>query len=170
MIGEVKTLHPAFKFAVDAIMNGMRARGWDPAIGSGMRTNEQQDALYAQTRKPLKEVNALRTASGLPAISAAANTGKPVTYARGGLSNHNKRHSLLPHGSDAVDVAVGYAVDIVDRVYLWHPKNPKFWDDLGVLAKKYGCVWGGDWKGDKKDVAHVEMKLIDSAPRTSVVV
>jgi hypothetical protein len=40
--------------------------------------------------------------------------------------------------------------------------------DLGRIAKAKGCAWGGDWK--KPDVAHVEMKLIDSAPRTEVVV
>lgn len=166
MIGETKTLHPVFKLAVERILTDMGRKGWDPVIGSGMRTNEQQDALYAQGRQSVKSVNALRKGVGLPRLSAVANKGT-VTNAKGGQSNHNKRHSLLPHGSDAVDVAVGYAVDIVDRRFGWDAK-PGFWKDLGLLAKKHGCVWGGDWK--KPDVAHVEMKLIDSAPRTSVVV
>jgi hypothetical protein len=155
MIGEVKTLHPVFKLAVDQILTGMRARGWDPVIGSGMRTNEQQDALYAQGRGKLSDVNTQRRSAGLSPISAADNS-HPVTNARGGQSNHNKTHSLLPYGCDAVDDAVGYAVD------------KKFWDDLGTLAKQNGCLWGGDWK--KPDVAHVEMKLFDRPPSTSVVI
>jgi hypothetical protein len=166
MIGEITTLHAAFKLAVDQIMVDMRARGWDPVIGSGMRTNEEQDALYAQGRKPLKTVNSLRSGVGFAPIRAADNA-KPVTKARGGKSNHNKRHSYLPHGSDALDVVVGYAVDIVDRKRGWQAQ-PGFWKDLGLLAAKYGCEWGGNWKDP--DPAHVEMKLIDSAPRTSIVV
>ena len=166
MIGEIETLHPAFRFAVDAILQDMKAKGWDPVIGSGMRSNEQQDAIYAQGRKPLEVVNTLRVGTGLSRIAAAENR-RPVTYARGGESNHNKAHSMLPHGRGAVDVTTGYAVDIVDRRHGWEPRDVRFWDELGRAAKKHGCVWGGDWKGKKRDVAHVEMKLIDSAPRTS---
>jgi hypothetical protein len=164
MIGETRTLHPVFKLAVVRILAEMRVHGWDPVIGSGMRTNGQQDALYAQGRKSLKTVNTLRRGAGLRPISASANKGA-VTNAKGGQSNHNKRHSLFPHGSDAVDVAVGYAVDIVDRRFGWDAK-PGFWTALGRATKKHGCAWGGDWK--KPDVAHVEMKIIDSAPRMSV--
>jgi peptidoglycan L-alanyl-D-glutamate endopeptidase CwlK len=166
MIGELDTLHPAFRLAIERILSEMRNKGWDPVIGSGMRTNEEQDALYAQGRKPLKNVNALRKGVGWHGISKAANKGT-VTNAKGGQSNHNKRHSLIPHGKDAVDVAVGYAVDIVDKHRGWEAKAG-FWTDLGRIAKKNGCAWGGDWK--KPDVAHVEMKLIDSAPRTEMVV
>jgi peptidoglycan L-alanyl-D-glutamate endopeptidase CwlK len=165
MIGELNSLHPAFRLAVERILSEMRRQGWDPAIGSGMRTDDQQDALYAQGRQPLQSVNALRHGVGWPAISSAAN--KKVTNAKGGQSNHNQRQSLLPHGREAVDVAVGYAVDIVDRVHGWQA-TPRFWTDLGRIAKANGCAWGGDWK--HPDVAHVEMKVIDSAPRTSMTV
>jgi len=167
MIGETRTLHPAFRMAIDRILHDMRERGWDPVIGSGMRTNEQQDALFAQGRRPLKEVNELRKQAGLPPISAQANKGT-VTPLKGGQSNHNLTHVLLPHGDVALDVASGYAVDIVDRKRGWEIPDKKFWTDLGLLAKKYGCRWGGDFK--RRDVAHVEMKLIEGAPITSVVV
>jgi peptidoglycan LD-endopeptidase CwlK len=167
MIGEVKSLHPAFRLALDRIFVGMRARGWDPVIGSGMRTHEQQNALFAQGRHTLNKVNSLRARAGLPSISAVDNTHR-VTNARGGQSNHNLTHALLPHGPAAVDVVNGYAVDVVDRRLGWNVRNKKFWSDLGELAKANGCAWGGDWK--KPDPAHVEMKLIDSARRASVVV
>jgi hypothetical protein len=65
---ELKSLHPAFRNAVDQILRDMRAKGWDPIIGSGMRTNEQQDALFAQGRKGLEQVNALRLRVQLPPI------------------------------------------------------------------------------------------------------
>ena len=167
MIGEIKTLHPAFKFAIDNILMGMKAKGWDAVIGSGMRTREQQDALFAQGRNDLNHVNALRIRAGLPRISAADNAAT-VTNARGGQSNHNLTQVLLARGRIAVDIVNGYAVDIVDKRFGWNVPDPQFWNDLGELAKKYGCSWGGDWS--KPDPAHVEMKLIDSAPRTSLVV
>jgi len=167
MIGEITSLHPVFRFAVERILADMRTRGWDPVIGSGMRTHAQQDALFAQGRMPLNDVNAMRRAAGLPPISAADNT-RVVTNARGGQSNHNRIESMVPHGRAAVDITLGYAVDIVDRRYGWNIPNTRFWDDLGVLAKKHGCSWGGDWRNP--DRAHVEMKIIDSAPRTSVAV
>ena len=103
----------------------------------------------------------------MPPITAGANV-STVTNARAGQSNHNLTETLLAHGRSAVDVANGYAVDIVDRRYGWDIADPQFWKDLGYLAMKYGCTWGGLW--NKPDPAHVEMKLIDSAPRTSVVV
>jgi peptidoglycan L-alanyl-D-glutamate endopeptidase CwlK len=168
MIGEIKTLHPVFKMAVDRILAGMRGAGWDAVIGSGMRTNAQQDALYAQGRRPLDEVNDMRRGAGLSPISATDNA-KRVTKARGGQSNHNQTHSLLPCGRSAVEDAVGYAVDIVDRRFGWKPPDGKFWTDLGALAKENGCVWGGDWT-DPYDPAHVEMRIVDSAPATSVTV
>ena len=36
MIGEIKSLHPAFKMAVDRILDAMCARGWDAVIGSAI--------------------------------------------------------------------------------------------------------------------------------------
>lgn len=45
-----------------------------------------------------------------------------------------------------MDVVNGYAVDIIDRRFGWEIPRKQFWNDLGELAKKNGCVWGGDWK------------------------
>lgn len=73
-----------------------------------------------------------------------------------------------PEGRPEIDVVNGYAVDIVDRRQGWNASS-RFFMDLGFFAKKYGCEWGGDWRGEYRDVAHVQMKLIDSAPRRSFV-
>ena len=166
MIGEIKSLNPAFKLTVDRILIDMRAKGWDAVIGSGMRTMQQQAALFAQGRESLDKVNIMRRQAGLPPTTE--NT--KVTHARPGTSKHNLTTSLLFSGGSTFEVMNGYAVDIVSRDHGWNPPNERFWKDLGALAKKYGCEWGGDWKGQLYDPAHVQMKLIDSAPRSSVVV
>jgi hypothetical protein len=44
----------------------------------------------------------------------------------------------------------------------------RFWNDLGGYAKAAGLEWGGEWH--KKDVARVQMKIIDSVPSGSVAV
>lgn len=166
MIGETKSLHPAFKMAVDRILTAMRVKGWDATIGSGMRTLEQQGALFAQGRESLERVNSMRDNAGLPPISASANR-HTVTNARPGQSNHNLTKASLSSSRSTFYVVNGYAVDIVSSRHGWHPDS-LFWRDLGALAKQYGCEWGGDW--DKPDPAHVQMKLIDGAPRSSAVV
>jgi hypothetical protein len=67
----------------------------------------------------------------------------------------------------------GAAADIVDNRYWWNglakSHSFQFWKDLGATAKKHGCEWGGDWN-KFPDVAHVEKKLIESPPATSVIV
>jgi hypothetical protein len=168
MIGEIKSLHPAFKMAVNQILMEMRAKGWDAVIGSGMRTRKQQAAIFAQGRESLDKVNSLRSQAGLPPISAADNK-RPATNARPGESNHNLTAAWLKSTQATFNVVNGYAVDIVSRRDGWHPHSPKFWKDLGTLAKKHGCEWGGDWS-NPYDPAHVQMKLIDSAPRDSALV
>jgi hypothetical protein len=169
MIGEIKSLHPAFKMKVDQILLDMRTKGWDAVIGSGMRTMQEQAALFAQGRESLDKVNTLRRQAGLPPISATENT-TVVTHAEPGASKHNLTTSLLVSRRSTFEIVNGYAVDIVSKMHGWHPPHKQFWEDLGALAKKYGCEWGGDWKGAYYDPAHVQMKLIDGAPRSSVVV
>src|SRR5260370_1344940 len=141
MIGETKSLHPAFKMAVDRILTAMRARGWDATIGSGMRTLEQQAALFAQGRESLERVNSLRDDAGLPPISASENK-DTVTNARPGQRNHNLTMSFLSSGRSTFYVVNGYAVDVVSSRHGWHP-NQHFWRDLGFLAKPQGCEEGG---------------------------
>jgi hypothetical protein len=57
-----------------------------------------------------------------------------------------------------------YAADIVDERWGWEGEaknlNHQFWEDLSRYSKSEGLEWGGDWP--KKDVAPVQMKLIDS--------
>lgn len=67
------------------------------------------------------------------------------------------------HGRFRTALVELYAADIVDERWGWEgpAKDLKhaFWNDLGSFAKAEGLEWGGDWK--KKDVAHVQMALMD---------
>jgi peptidoglycan L-alanyl-D-glutamate endopeptidase CwlK len=163
MIGSNRRLHPAFRAAVDHILRDMKVKGWDPIIGSGLRSAEEQQALYAQGRESLNHVNNLRLRAKLPPIRAQENS--KVTRLKSGMSYHNVPEMLVSDGS-GLSKAYGYAVDIVDRRKGWDIADQEFWKDLGALAKQYGCEWGGDWK--KPDPAHVQMALIDSARMTTV--
>jgi hypothetical protein len=74
----------------------------------------------------------------------------------------------LRHGRNFVDIVHGNAADVIDERWGWNgpAANPhfQFWLDLGRVAKKYGCRWGGDWK-HFKDVAHIEFLFIDEPPQ-----
>ncbi len=80
---------------------------------------------------------------------------------------------LLADGKSAVDMVEGNAADIVDQRYGWSGPAVnagfQFWKDLGEVARKHGCRWGGDWKSFR-DVAHIELLFIEAAPLTSVTV
>ena len=64
-----------------------------------------------------------------------------------------------------------YAADIVDERWGWEGPakdlNHQFWNDLGRFAKAAGLEWGGDWKKPRKDVAHVQMAVVDLPPARS---
>lgn len=164
-------LHPAFRQRVKLILAELTNKGWKPVAVLGIRTLQEQNALYSVGRKPLNEVNRLLKAAGLPPKTESENK-RVVTHAKGGESWHNlETTSMMPAGSRAIDQIRGNAVDIIQKGYDNWDKIPlAFWTDLGTVARKYGCIWGGDWSGDKRDRPHVEMKFIDSAPRTIVAV
>lgn len=121
-----------------------------------IRSFAEQAALYAQGRKPLLDVNALRKTANLPAISVTENK-KTVTNAPAGLSIHQ----------------YGLAVDIVLVVDTdgngsyetasWDTKKDfdgdglSDWMEVVAIFKKYGWSWGGDW-ASFKDTPHFEKK------------
>jgi peptidoglycan L-alanyl-D-glutamate endopeptidase CwlK len=117
-------------------------------VSEGFRTFAVQEAYYAQGRKSLDEVNALRKKAGLPAITKEQNQ-KIVTHAPAGTSAHN----------------VSAAVDI----YLLTSDNKSLESNTAMLSKFYAIVseevlkrkdtvvWGGHWKGFQ-DMPHIEYK------------
>lgn len=108
--------------------------GIDVLIYCTYRSNEEQRALYAQGRRPLQEVNALREKVSLPAITAKQN--KIVTYAKEGQSKHNIRCAF-----DCVPLVAGKAI--------WDKTNP-IWQDIGKIGESVGLKWAGNWKRFKE--------------------
>ncbi|MDW8345833.1 MAG: M15 family metallopeptidase [Bacteroidia bacterium] len=129
-------------------------------VSEGFRTFAVQEAYYAQGRKGLEEVNALRKKAGLPAITKKQNQ-KIVTYAPAGTSAHN----------------VSAAVDI----YLLTADNKSLESNTAMLTKFFAIVseevlkrkdtvvWGGHWK-DFKDMPHIEYKHYRSLIKNNPVV
>lgn len=69
--------------------------------------------------------------------------GKVVTNAKPGDSFHN----------------YGLAFDVVPRAYKsqpdWNPSG-EAWGKIGVIGKRLGLVWGGDWTKPDKPHFHLE--------------
>lgn len=70
--------------------------------------------------------------------------GKIVTNAKGGESKHNFR--------------VAFDVVIMDNGNpVWEYNDPR-WDEIGDLGKRFGFIWGGDFKSIK-DKPHFELPI-----------
>jgi D-alanyl-D-alanine dipeptidase len=112
-------VHPILAARVRAMMELLAQGGTEIMITQGLRTWEEQDALYAKGR-------------------TAPPIGKKyiVTKAKGGQSYHN--FGL------AVDIVVLDALRKAD----WDVKHPG-WAAAGTAGQSVGLEWGGAWKGFK---------------------
>lgn len=131
-----------------------------PIVTQGYRPAVEQDAMFAQGREPLVEVNRLRKLAGMALFDASkpkavAEAGRIITYKRGGQSNHNK----LP--SEALDVAHLQA----DGSVKWDNASLLLFSRLMRAADKR-IVWGADWDSDGqtadehfKDWPHFELTV-----------
>lgn len=124
-------LNPNLLEKVDRVLAAMAALGFPMKIVQGLRTVEEQQALFAQGRtKP----------------------GKVVTNCDGVRKKSN--HQAAADGlGRAVDCAfVDDKTTPEDET--WSEKSP--WTAYGAVAKAVGLVWGGDWKGIN-DRPHIEL-------------
>lgn len=114
-----------------------------------LRRLEVQEAYYAQGRKSLEDVNALRRKAGLDAISKDENS---ITITRSMKSRHLE----------------GFAVDIclVHNGMLWWDAPKDIWEEFGILAETFGLSWcPGDYSrqwGNGWNNPHFE--LMDNFP------
>jgi hypothetical protein len=137
------TAHPVFASVLRKILHDLLAAGWQPKIVELKRTREQQaEKVKRGYSKTMKSWHVPSTVG------------------------------LLPAGRGQLQTVAGEAADIVDARYGWSGPAAStsfaFWNDLGRFAKKYGCVWGGDWK-KFKDVAHVEFRFIEERAEDTAV-
>jgi hypothetical protein len=108
-------LHPAVRTRGAALIELCMHEGLSILVSQGLRTWEEQDALYARGRT-------------VPPIGGR----HIVTMAKGGRSYHN--FGL------AFDIVV---LDAVTKAG-WDSDHPG-WRTAGALGKSLGLDWGGDW-------------------------
>jgi hypothetical protein len=112
-------LHPALRARATAFLSLCAQSGLSVLVTQGIRTWEEQDALYAKGRS-------------IPPIGRKF----VVTKAKGGQSYHN--FGL------AFDIVVLDALGKAD----WNVSHPG-WSAAGSLGRSVGLEWGGDWTGFK---------------------
>jgi len=137
---KISDLHEDIKDKATAFLDACRHAGVELIVTCTMRSNAEQEALYAQGRKPLDEVNRLRKLAGLSAL-----TGKPriVTNAKPGQSKHNSGR--------AFDVVL---LDDAGKP-VWDDRDER-WQLIGEIGKQCGLVWAGTWK-TFKEYPHFEV-------------
>lgn len=130
-VNRIKLLHPNYrKQILDWYLeiNRKLPKGVRLRFTHTLRTNSEQDGLYAQGRtKP----------------------GKIVTNAKGGQSIHNYGLAfdiviLLDKDNNGTFETASFTVD-------------KYWKQVAEFFKSKGFEWGGDWKSFK-DYPHFEVK------------
>lgn len=96
------------------------------------RTQEVQDAYYAQGREPLEAINQKRKKAGLYAIGEAEGK-RIITKTR-----HSVHQDLM--AADIVPVLAGGKIP-------WdYAKYKDLWLCFGRLGKEAGLEWGGTWE------------------------
>lgn len=110
-------VHPKLISAVQRITYAFHELGAELMVTDGVRTEEQQAALYSKGR---------------------STPGAIVTNADGvrKRSNHQTHADGLGH---AVDLCF-----VVDGKPSWDTSLP--WDLIGAMARQQCLTWGGDWK------------------------
>ena len=126
-------LHPALATYMMRILDAMEVLGFPMFVTYGIRSDEEQAALYAKGR----------TAPG-----------KIVTNVDGRLKK--SMHQLQLDGW-------GHAVDCAfiddpetEKIETWDPLQP--WDVYGTMGEAYGLTWGGRWR-TLVDRPHLELSL-----------
>ena len=126
------SLVPSFKSKVVVFLNKLDTEKITYAIIETRRTQETQDAYYAQGRKPKEEINAMRSKIGLYLLGDD-EAKRIVTQTK------NSKHIL------------GLAIDIIPTINnapLWTVNTPekiKLYKRMGEIGISCGLDWGGSW-------------------------
>jgi hypothetical protein len=109
-------------------------------VVEGLRPLAIQMAYYSRGRMEVKDVKAMYEAAGLYTPTDKECLTKNTWTLK---SRHLE--------GKAVDLAPSK-----DGKTIWWNAPLKVWVRMGEIGKKYGLVWGGDWK--EKDLPHFEMQ------------
>lgn len=119
-------------------LNKLESAGYEPLITEAYRSQETQNAYYAQGRLSLEEVNALRQAVELAPITLEKNES---IVTRTLNSKHTSKRAF-----DLVNIKEGEPA--------W--KDYSFYNWAAVIYKQSGLVYGGDWIA-WRDICHFEL-------------
>ena len=128
-MADLCSIHPELVARITRVLDALSALGFPMRITDGVRTMEQQAAIYAQGR---------------------TTPGRIVTYADG--VTHRSNHQVKADG-------YGHAVDCAfvgsDGDPSWAESWP--WNAYGACVVAVGLTWGGNWRGKKRDRPHCEL-------------
>lgn len=134
---DIEALQPGLADAVRSAFNAFKANGLNVGIVETNRSQDVQDAYYAQGRESLETVNALRKKAGLYTLTPAENT-RVVTQL------HHSRHT----GGNAIDLC-----PLQGNGSFWWTAPQVVWEKMGHIAESCGLDWcaggyGNSWGWD----------------------
>lgn len=147
---DIGTLHPFLRLKAEELKTAVkRELNLDIIITECLRTNDEQKALYAQGRKTLEEVNALRAKASWGKITAAQNKFTVTDAPTAADSMHG-------YGI-AFDIAV---VDPTGKIIEWkrsdwNKDGKDDWLQVGEIGVRLGLEWGGQWTS-RVDMPHYQ--------------
>jgi peptidoglycan L-alanyl-D-glutamate endopeptidase CwlK len=122
-------LHPELVEKVQRVLAAMAALGFPMMVTDGLRTTEQQQALFAKGR----------TAPGSIVTNADGVKAK---------SNHQMKADGFGHAVDCTFLDA-------NGKPTWDGMKP--WAAYGACAVAVGLTWGGNWKSKLVDRPHIEL-------------
>jgi peptidoglycan LD-endopeptidase CwlK len=150
MSTRLEDLTSATQSAAVRALADLKARAVSVVVTYTLRTKEEQAALYAQGRKSLAEVNALRATAGLRPIGNAENS-YTVTKCNG--------IRIVSGGTGISQHQLGTALDVVPlgpRGPVWPSASDPRWEQIAQSFKAQGFEWGGDWTSFQ-DLPHYQI-------------
>ena len=145
----INLLHSQARPVFEYFLSSLEENGFDYLILETIRTQEVQDAYWAQGRASLKKINRLRKAAGLHLLEK--EEGKRIIT--------KSKHSIHQDG---------FAADIVPVLkngkipWTLFDENAELWLSFGRLGMEAGLEWGGTWEplnqyGIGWDAAHYQL-------------
>jgi peptidoglycan L-alanyl-D-glutamate endopeptidase CwlK len=128
-------VHPDLEAKIQRLLTAMRVLGWPMIVTDGLRTDAEQQALYAKGRNT----------DGTTADAALIVTNCDGLEKR---SNHQAHADGYGHAVDCT------FVDPVKGLPRWKDSDP--WPLYGAIAESLGLHWGGRWTSPV-DRPHVEL-------------
>ncbi len=140
---DMEALHPVVRYKCARLLEASRALGLALLVTSTLSTAQEQAALHAQGRKPMRVVNALRETAGLAHIDSDEN--RIVTHATTSVHEFGLAFdiALLKDGSPTWDQSLDLNDD-GNADYL----------EVGRVGEGLGLIWGGRFRG--RDLCHFE--------------